>query len=185
MNNLHGWFDFGEIYNEAVEHARDDSVLVEVGVAFGRSLAHLARRLIDSGKKSTLYGIDLWRQDDATWPTHPKFARSPGGFHAFCADMVQHAPEELERSSILRLSSLDAAKLVGQMGGADFVFIDAHHAYPSVRADIDAWLPIMRSGGVIAGHDHTEHHPGVIRAVRESFGDTYRVRGNSWWKQLP
>lgn len=36
-------------------------------------------------------------------------------------------------------------------GGLDFVYIDGDHAAPGV--DIDAWWPLLRSGGFLCGHD--------------------------------
>jgi len=185
ISELRGWTDFHGIYNEAAEAAKDDSVLVEVGVAFGSSLAYLARRLIDLKKGSKLYAVDSWPVDHTTWTTDPSLALPKGAFHAFCAGMIQHAPEELERINVLRAPSVSVARLIAHLGGANFVFIDAAHDYDNVKADIAAWLPVMRAGAVIAGHDHNGNHPGVVQAVREQFGDDYLVRGNSWWKQLP
>ena len=182
---LRGWTDFHDIYNEAAEHAREDSVLVEVGVAFGLSLSYMARRLIELGKSSKLYGVDSWPADATTWTTDPSLVLPKGAFREFCAGMVDKAPEELERCLILRLPSVAAAKAIEALGGADFVFIDAAHDYDNVKADIAAWLPVMRPGAVIAGHDHNGGHPGVVQAVHERFGDDYVVRGSSWWKQLP
>ena len=36
----------------------------------------------------------------------------------------------------------------------DFVYIDANHRFEYVVADIAAWLPKIRPGGVISGHDY-------------------------------
>ena len=44
-------------------------------------------------------------------------------------------------------------------GHFDFVFIDASHDEESVRKDIAAWLPKIRQGGILAGHDIS--YPGV------------------------
>lgn len=38
----------------------------------------------------------------------------------------------------------------------DFVFIDGNHRAPFVRADLEAWAPKVRKGGIIAGHDYVE-----------------------------
>ncbi len=47
----------------------------------------------------------------------------------------------------------------------DFVFIDASHDYDSVLKDLKAWVPKVKLGGLISGHD--EHWPGVRRALNE------------------
>ena len=47
----------------------------------------------------------------------------------------------------------------------DFVVIDAEHGYESVVADISAWLPKLKQGGVLFGHDYGHpRFPGVKRA---------------------
>ena len=52
----------------------------------------------------------------------------------------------------------------------DLVFIDADHSEAAVRRDIAAWLPKIRMGGVISGHDYGgDRHPGVERAVNDLF----------------
>lgn len=50
----------------------------------------------------------------------------------------------------------------------DFVYIDALHDYNSVKADIDAWYPKVKVGGILYGHDYNpEKWSGVVRAVKE------------------
>jgi predicted O-methyltransferase YrrM len=38
--------------------------------------------------------------------------------------------------------------------GVDYLFIDGDHFEPGVRADCEAWLPHMRSGGFVLFHDY-------------------------------
>jgi len=50
----------------------------------------------------------------------------------------------------------------------DLVFIDADHSYDSVKKDILAWLPKVKRGGVLCGHDYgNPEHGGVEKAVKE------------------
>ena len=50
----------------------------------------------------------------------------------------------------------------------DLIFIDADHSYNGVATDIQMWLPKVRSGGIVAGHDFNQKWPSVQRAVAEN-----------------
>ncbi len=48
------------------------------------------------------------------------------------------------------------------------MFIDANHAYESVKRDIEAWWPLLGNGGVLAGSTYTNGGSvGVAKAVDE------------------
>lgn len=49
----------------------------------------------------------------------------------------------------------------------DYVYIDANHSYEAVKADLAAWFPKVKSGGVLGGHDFWGRFIGVVRAVLE------------------
>jgi hypothetical protein len=50
-----------------------------------------------------------------------------------------------------------------------------------VKADILAYLPKIKKGGIIAGHDYNnEDWDGVVRAVDEIFGDNKKIIKTSW-----
>lgn len=70
----------------------------------------------------------------------------------------------------------------------DFIYIDGLHTYDGVKTDIKNYLPLVKPGGVIGGHDYTdmiEHLVGVHKAVNEAFGKPDRVYGdNSWIKYI-
>jgi predicted O-methyltransferase YrrM len=47
----------------------------------------------------------------------------------------------------------------------DFLYIDADHTYAAVLADLDAWVPHVKPGGLIAGDDYGNvAFPGVRMA---------------------
>ena len=49
----------------------------------------------------------------------------------------------------------------------DFILVDADHTYPSVRADVTLYLPLLRPGGFMAMHDSIYFGGDVGRVVRE------------------
>jgi predicted O-methyltransferase YrrM len=81
--------------------------------------------------------------------------------------------------------------------GADLIFLDGDHNYPGVRADILSAKPLLKSGGILAGHDYAGDN-GVCQAVRELVPG-YQVsdwdgpdlpgakpgKGRCWWKVMP
>ncbi len=76
-----------------------------------------------------------------------------------------------QRSNILRLTSVEAAKLF-KPETLDFVYIDANHSYEECRKDIELWFPKLKKGGIFGGHDYLdgnlpEGNFGVKRAVDE------------------
>lgn len=68
----------------------------------------------------------------------------------------------------------------------DFIYIDALHDYDSVKRDLELYLPKVKKGGVIAGHDYSKEFSGVQRAVNEmctTLNQTYPENvfmDNSW-----
>jgi hypothetical protein len=51
-------------------------------------------------------------------------------------------------------------------GAFDLVFLDGDHSKEAVCADMLAWAPKIRAGGVLCGHDASQ--PEISAAVRES-----------------
>jgi len=63
----------------------------------------------------------------------------------------------------------------------DMVFIDAEHTYQGVKEDIEAWLPKVKPGGILVGHDYNIRFMGVVFAVNESLGvDEITVKPDIW-----
>jgi hypothetical protein len=83
---------------------------------------------------------------------------------------------------ILRMTSLEAAALFRD-AYFDLVFLDADHSYESTLADIRAWLPLVRTGGWLTGHDY-EREPGVNKAVAESFDKIELFPEDIWVRRI-
>jgi len=79
--------------------------------------------------------------------------------------------------------SIESARQLHRSGvQLDSVFIDGDHNFAEVCADIESWKPLIRTGGIISGHDYSTQYPGVMDAVNQSFSG-FRVVPNTriWW----
>jgi len=159
-----GWMDFEDYYSEVAMRAQAGDVLVEVGTHKGRSLAYLLERLRLFQKEVFVHGIE---EDKETCRE--------------CSANLAGA----ELLTLHNLPSVKAAELFAENSLA-FVFIDADHSYVSVCADIAAWLPKVRTGGVLAGHDYSlQNWPECYRAVNDTLGNRVKqVSRSSWMVQL-
>ncbi len=90
-------------------------------------------------------------------------------------------------TSFMKMTSQKAAPLIAD-GCLDLVFIDVDpHDYEECSRDIKLWLPKIRPGGIISGHDYGQAYPGVVKAVSEAFGnfdlevDASSPSVSVWW----
>jgi hypothetical protein len=98
-----------------------------------------------------LHSIDPWRAfDDAGYIDIHHFDNDR--FEATYRGAARKLAKFGSRSRILREASPQDA-LSFSDGQLDFVFSDAQHQYEAVCADLNAWYPKIRAGGVLAGHD--------------------------------
>jgi cephalosporin hydroxylase len=56
-----------------------------------------------------------------------------------------------------------------------FVYIDANHVFEHVVADIAAWAPKVRSGGIVAGHDFGRSSVGQVKEAVEAWVATHGI----------
>lgn len=75
--------------------------------------------------------------------------------------------------------SLDALDFIKD-GELDLVYVDGDHRYEAVLADLKGWLPKLRAGGIMAGHDWS--FKDVQKALAEVFLNKEAVlfQGDSW-----
>lgn len=144
---------YKDFYTEMVHKYPSGSLMVEVGVYHGRSFSYLIVEMINAGKKFDCVAVDA-----CPWEGEPCI-----GFHKAMKPLEGHF-----RMMFERVDSFVAAKNF-EDGSIDMCFIDANHTYEFVSRDIAAYLPKMKKGGTLAGHDWSDD--GVKRAVREVFND--------------
>lgn len=211
--DIPGHFDFHDIYEQAVAEASNGARFVEVGVLLGRSTAYMCDAIRRSGKRICFDAVDTWEETFGhlvprfeRMPIAQKRAYGlpdwPEGYWrelfrtCGCPAGSEYSPLStwLMAQHLLRASgSLDFVRLHrgrGQElaatfadGILDFVFIDAAHSLSDTESLLQAYLPKLRPGGVLAGHDFTPKFPGVVEAVRRVLPGVDRV-GNSFVKRV-
>ena len=134
------------------------TVGAEIGVHFG----HYSKVLFDNVPNLKLYCVDPWGYYKTEKVITPKLIMNR---YVYAVVFLSQFNSEL-----MRMTSEEAAKIVPD-GYLDFVYIDALHDYDSVKQDIKLWLPKIRNGGYIGGHDYGYPPlPDVKKAVDEIFG---------------
>jgi hypothetical protein len=191
-----GWFDYMDLYNQAVDEGKDGDTFVEVGSFLGKSASYLAGRIQASGKAIKLICVDNWAHPDypgwwnnvKNWvpppcplPTDDLLGKEFPEAFAHVINTLGYA----DIVSLMKLPSVEAAACFGDKSLA-FVFIDADHLYEGIRDDIAAWRDKVKFGGVLSGHDYrVQMWPGVERAVDEQFSGSVEHRNpNSWFVRM-
>lgn len=155
---------------------------VEVGVASGRTSAVLLREVPN---------LHLWMVDHWAAPQyHPK--RNQEWYDRAMQTAINAVTPYYPRFRVIKSKSAEAPRLF-LYHSVDLVFIDADHKYDSVLADMQAWWPVVRWGGIFCGHDIDGPKDkngtwGVRRAVEQftaARGLEFTVHKNCWQIQKP
>lgn len=181
---LKGWMDFQDLYSDQVKNAKDGATFVEIGAWMGKSTSYMGVEIINSEKDIDFHVVDTWEGSD-TKTQQDVIGQGIDVFYEFIANMQPILGHESNTEDpwlhLHRMESVKAAEMFDDES-LDFVFIDANHLYEYVKADIKAWLPKVKKGGTIAGHDWY-HHPQVQKAVLEFF-DEPQIIHRSWLVDL-
>jgi len=105
-------------------------------------------------------------------------------------DMPMEHVERVARKRLDRYKHIEWIKsgnrnlIAAQIGNSamDYLYIDAMHDYDSVMADMRAYWPCVKVGGMMAGHDVV--WPSVFRAVadfRREHNVDVQCSGTDWW----
>jgi predicted O-methyltransferase YrrM len=161
---VQGWSAFLPWYKEAVEKAPTDkpSLFVEIGCWKGKSAAYMGVEIANSNKPISFVTIDTFQGSDEEAHRNDPIIKE--------GRLEEHARKNLLPVTawvqIVRSPSVDAAANFAD-GSVDFILIDGDHTYEGVLADLRAWYPKVKSGGVIAGDDW--RWKSVRKAVEEFF----------------
>lgn len=142
------------------EFVTKDTVMVEVGSFSGISSELFALHCKE------IHCVDMW---DPYWEITD---RQRIEFAEFAFDKLVFSYSNITK---IKNSSTEAAKSF-EDNSLDFVYIDAAHDYENVKNDILAWLPKIKAGGYISGHDYRyDPNIAVYQAVNDIFVNSHKI----------
>lgn len=183
FRGIQGWWDSPgpEFYAARVNEAGPQAHFVEVGCWRGRSAASMAEMIKMSGKLIRFDCVDTWRgtPKDGDGGTHQRLIAEEK------LDLRSEFEANLRRLGLWRYVN----PVTGDSGNTaneyednslEFVFIDADHRREMVSRDVLAWLPKVKLGGVIGGHDWTNHN--IRQGVQDAMPQgSINSEGMIWW----
>jgi len=114
-------------------------------------------------------------------------------FHKVYEEFIRRTKDN-PKIELIRFNSDEAVEIIANAAkklGAkhlnlfDLVYIDGMHTYDQVKKDIQNYLPFIRKGGFIAGHDYSSTWLGVIDAVNQTVGIPDQIfQDTSWIKRV-
>ncbi len=189
--DISGWNFEMPTFERLMKEVRP-SLVVEVGTWKGGSAIRMANLSRELGLDTKVLCIDTWLGSGEFWnyQNDPDRYNSlqlccgyPQVYYQFLANVVKsHLTGVIIPLPIT--SAIGARLLADREVQADLIYIDGSHDYEDVLADIKAYYPLVRPGGVLFGDDMVECWPGVERAVRES-KLPYEVDGGFWIVRKP
>jgi len=140
--------------------------ILEIGTLFGFTTHHIAE----------------WKNIDKPLITVDNFFWNPIGFdkeaHKAFTNRILYYLVKRANTQIYEGSNTEFYNSYTGTTPA-MVFIDAGHLYEDVLVDI-TWAKENKIP-IISGHDYSSTHPGVIRAVDETFGkENVKTTGSVW-----
>lgn len=161
---IHGYWEMGDAkyYGRWIESLPDGATLVEVGSFRGKSLCSVAEIL--KRKKIRVWSLDIWGTRSYDEPDVEK--HRAGMLNDFVKNVTEYGLDPVT----ICVMGKDSLSYIASLIEPDMVFIDGDHTREGVKLDLDTWVPRVKVGGVIAGHDYGPQWDGVWHNVGERFG---------------
>jgi len=148
-----GWFDSTRGTIAEVMDKAEFKIGAEVGVCKGQHARALLRQI---KSLETLILVD-------PWCPYNRLSQEKADIR-FGLCKTRLFPYE-NRIEYMKMQSMEAVDQI-EDGSLDFVYIDGLHEFNPVMMDIIKWVPKVRPGGIIAGHDYyVFYQSGIIEAV--------------------
>lgn len=164
LGHYQGLIDFAKWFPEG-------GIVAEIGSYAGES----AKVFLDHGKVKVLFCIDPWEggYDDRDIASNSNMRRIEGLFDQRLSSYHNFVK--------VKKKSEDAASMFPDEF-FDVVYIDGNHKYEAVKQDILTYLPKVKKGGFLAGHDLNVSE--VERAILDTVGRPWAAFADFSWMHI-
>lgn len=183
---IDGWFgvDEGAWIARQVKSLPMGAKILEVGSWHGRSSRFIADNLPEAAQ---VFCVDTFNGSSDEPEMHGT-AHYDSGDHAhqwWWCNLHEHILQG--RVVPTRMHSANAAHTLKHLGMKfDLIFIDGDHSEEGIKTDVEAWLPVLKQGGLICGHDYYKEHEGphwvhVRQYIEAKFPDVEKTATSIWY----
>jgi hypothetical protein len=178
--SVEGWFDGSDVHEyRRIVSKYTNANFVEIGCWKGRSFSSIMPVLLNNNYKN-IYAVDHWMGSvDEREGDHAEAVK-----HDIFPQFVENVAS-CGFDNQYKVIRGDSAEVADQFedGYFDVVFIDADHEYDGFKKDIEKWLPKVKKGGTLCGHD--AYHKPIVKVLVEKFSFTwYRPSVGTVWSYV-
>jgi len=164
IDQVHGWLLPNQAFMIYAVASHVKGKLVEIGSWKGRSTSTFC--IATEKEDVDIYCVDTWKgseehKDIDTSNLIDEFKNNLKKFNFLDRIKIQQGPS-------LEISNLHEDK------SCDLIFIDAAHDYENVKADILAWYPKLKNGGIMIGHDYPDPTANDFQGLKDAVNQEVR-----------
>jgi len=180
--SIEGWFNMEDQYLELLANTPENGIFVELGAYKGKSTSFIVTEMINRGRNINFYTADTFEGNSGSTDLKEVEAYKQVNVSKMYEEYLNNT-EHLKSyfNTVVNYSHQVADSF--NDNSVDCIFIDAGHSYKAVKADIQAWLPKMKDGSIMSGHDYTAWK-GVGEAVNELLGTPDKVENDCWFIKI-
>ena len=177
----YSFFNYQRWYTQLYQVLNDGDVFVEIGAWTGASTLYFAESIKLGSKNIKFYTIDTFSGSNDLLEVYGALLKDDGLYKYF-QNNIKPFKEFVE---VIRADSQNpetAARFEDNSIAA--IFIDGDHSHEGFIKDLLNWVPKVKPGGVISGHDYVWGGKGVKPVVNAMLGDEIIVKkGDVWVKR--
>jgi predicted O-methyltransferase YrrM len=172
-----------------ISNVLGDGIYAELGTHHGRSAVLLADTMRNKKMDATLITVDIFddrglsrRFREGKVVTQISKGKTKADWkHGAVVDRIK----KLGLSDYINVVKSLTAPAARDFQGTKlkFLFIDAGHDYDNVKADFEAWSPLILEDGVLAFHDSTTSGVSKVLEEIEGWEEYDRIDSLSVWRR--